>query len=208
MKRGAPLQRHTALTARTPLSPGDKPLARRKPLRPSGTPVAVPHIDFETPTGNPQVKMHTGYGLSRIGFPERKPRKDTGSQQKPFPLPVRALLDARDISLLDMERCCQMCAATENLERHHRRGKGMGGSQGRPHAQCACNGVVLCRRHHRWVHRAGRREAEAEGFIVSQAEDFPGSVSVMRFAEAGGGASQFPSCDGRWLDEAEIGAAA
>jgi hypothetical protein len=33
VKRSAPLQRHTALTVRTPLSPGDKPLARRKPLQ-------------------------------------------------------------------------------------------------------------------------------------------------------------------------------
>jgi hypothetical protein len=43
--------------------------------------------------------------------------------------------------------------------------------------------------------------AEAEGFIVSQSVDWPGSVSVMRFAAAEGGASQYPSCDGRWDDE-------
>jgi hypothetical protein len=32
-----------------------------------GTPVVVPHIDFDTPTGNPQVRARIGYGLTPLG---------------------------------------------------------------------------------------------------------------------------------------------
>ena len=113
----------------------------------------------------------------------------------PFPPKVAAQLDARD-------QCCQRCGSGRNLERHHRRLKGSGGSQDRAHAQCACNGVVLCQKCHGQVHRGNRIEAGAQGFIVSQSVDEPGSVSVMRFAAADGGATQYPTCDGGWSDTA------
>jgi hypothetical protein len=29
-----------------------------------GTPVVIPHIDFTVPTGNPQVEVRKGYGLT------------------------------------------------------------------------------------------------------------------------------------------------
>jgi hypothetical protein len=31
-----------------------------------GTPVVVPHIDFDEPTGNPQVAVRKGYGLTPL----------------------------------------------------------------------------------------------------------------------------------------------
>jgi hypothetical protein len=31
-----------------------------------GKPVTVPHIDFDTPTGNPQVEVRKGYGLTPL----------------------------------------------------------------------------------------------------------------------------------------------
>jgi len=112
----------------------------------------------------------------------------------PFPAKVAALLDARD-------EWCQRCGSPRDLERHHRRGKASGGSENRPHTQCACNGVRLCMTCHIWAHRHGRAEAEDQGFMVSQAQDEPGRVSVMRGSEDGGGAAMWPSCDGQWLSE-------
>jgi hypothetical protein len=32
-----------------------------------GTPVAVPHIDFGKPTGNPLVQARIGFGLRSLG---------------------------------------------------------------------------------------------------------------------------------------------
>lgn len=64
--------------------------------------------------------------------------------------------------------------------------------------------LTLCRKHHRLVHRNGRVRAQAEGFIVSQAVDVPANIGVMRFAEADGGTTQYPSCTGKWLDAPEL----
>ena len=66
------------------------------------------------------------------------------SSPDPFPPPVRSLLVKRD-------ECCQRCGHTGRLEAHHRRAKASGGSSARAHTQCACNGVLLCRRCHEWV---------------------------------------------------------
>lgn len=127
------------------------------------------------------------------GSPE-PPKRSAPKAARPFPPDVADALDERD------ERC-QRCGSTEELERHHRRLKGIGGSRGR-HTQCTCNGVRLCRSCHRWAHGKDRPEAEAQGFIVSQSVDEPRSVSVMRFAAADGGATQFPTCDGQWVSTA------
>lgn len=137
---------------------------------------------------NTVIPCRTGCG----GFHLEPKRKDTSD---PFPAAVRAQIDARD-------KCCQRCAATQALEHHHRRLKGIGGSKHRTHAQHACNGILLCRKCHGWAHRGDRRTAEAQGFIVSQSVDEPGLVGVMRFAAAGGGATQWPACDGSWADTA------
>lgn len=141
--------------------------------------------------------------LSRIGRKTlERGRQQWNSGLHPFPAAVCVLIDARDICQPDEVRCCQRCGSTRNLQRHHRRGKASGGSDNRPHTQCPCNAVTLCLSCHFWAHTDGRAQAEDEGFIVSQAVDQPGSIGVMRFAAADGGATQFPSCDGRWLESA------
>jgi hypothetical protein len=115
-----------------------------------------------------------------------------------FPKAVADLLDARD-------PWCVYCGSPRDLQRHHRRLKGIGGD-GRDHTQCACNGVRLCADHHAWAHSgAGRKEAEAEGLIIVRAtlEPFRESVTVHLEAD-GGGLLKYPSCDGRWLDAEEL----
>ena len=114
-----------------------------------------------------------------------------------FPRKTAGLIDARD-SDLSGERCCQRCGSKWHLERQHRRAKGMGGSQNRPHAHCPCNGITLCRDCHQWAHAHPER-AEAEGFIVSQSVGEPGSRGVMRFSASEGGATMWPDCSGNWL---------
>lgn len=149
--------------------------------------------------------LKTRTALKAVSAPKRSAAKRKTSRPHSFSATVCALIDARDIDLLSGERCCQWCASTQDLERHHRRGKASGGSQRRAHTHCACNGITLCRHHHRLAHGRLRRVAEAMGFVVSQAVKAPGIKGVMRFATAGGGATQWPACDGRWLDEAEAG---
>jgi hypothetical protein len=107
-----------------------------------------------------------------------------------FPPRVAAAITRRD-------RCCQRCGATSGLHRHHRRGKSRGGPGRRAHAHCACNGILACFLCHAWIH-AHPRQAAAEGFIVSQAVDEPATVSVMRYAATGSGATQWPTCGGEW----------
>lgn len=115
-----------------------------------------------------------------------KARKDT------IPPKVRRLVNKRD-------RWCQMCGATSWLEQHHRRPKQMGGDP-RPHADCPCCLVRVCRECHRWIHRS-RREAEARGLLMAAEVTEPGRVSVMRGSEDGGGAAMFPTCSGEWVSE-------
>lgn len=141
-----------------------------------------------------------GWHLEAIQKVSLLPRR--AGRQKPFPPAVAARIDARDIDRETGERCCQRCSSVRQLERHHRRLKGIGGARS-GHAQCACNSVTLCRDCHRLVHGKGRVRAEAEGFIVSQSADVPGTVSVMRFAAGQGGAAQWPSCGGEWASTAD-----
>lgn len=141
--------------------------------------------------------------LRRIPMGTRtvKPAKETGPES--FPRPACQLIDVRDSddSGAVPVRLCQGCGSTRNLHRHHRRGKDAGGSGRRPHAHCACNGLTLCQTCHDWAH-ANPREAQAMGWIVSQSAGEPAAEGVMRFAAAGGGATQWPSCDGRWAETA------
>lgn len=90
----------------------------------------------------------------------------------PFPPTVAAQLDRRD-------EHCQRCGRGGRLERHHRRAKHMGGSKGRAHTQCACNGLRLCRTCHRWVHE-NVTEATDHGWIVKQAVVLPAKAGVTR----------------------------
>ena len=41
-------------------------VAPEGPSANEGTPVAVPHIDFSEPTGNPLVEARKGYGLTPL----------------------------------------------------------------------------------------------------------------------------------------------
>lgn len=133
----------------------------------------------------------------------------TASQSRPDPFPpaVARQLDERD-------EVCQRCGKAGRLERHHRRAKHMGGSKGRSHTQCACNGVRLCRACHEWVHKEAK-QARALGLIVLQSVSLPSSVGMhprsFRYAtlddyndwmERGGQGSDpvYPTCDGEWSD--------
>ena len=111
-----------------------------------------------------------------------------------FPPAVAALIDARD-------PWCVHCGSPDNLHRHHRRIRGIGGD-GRDHTNCACNGVRVCAAEHAWIHdtEAGRREAEAEGRIIPRPVLEPWTVSVLVHL-ADGGVRKFPTCDGRWVDD-------
>jgi hypothetical protein len=123
----------------------------------------------------------------------------------PFPAAAIVLIDLRDAITAEVTipvRLCQRDGSAQNLARHHRRGKGQGGSENRPHTQCPCNAVTLCQRCHYWAHVLEPRQAMAEGFIVSRSVGRPGSVGVMRFAAAQGGATMWPSCGGLWLETA------
>lgn len=127
------------------------------------------------------------------------------SRPDPFPPVIAALLDVRD-------EVCQMGGGADGclgrLERHHRRAKAAGGSSGRAHTQCACNGVKLCRKHHEWVH-LNPRKARSYGFIVLQSVRLPGSVAMvpwfvrLSYSEVVnyGTRHLYPTCDGGWNDQ-------
>ena len=156
-------------------------------------------------------------GLTRVPFPPRLAplsqgalmgrnaplgrapiRAGTGrvssGRRESFPPAVAALIDARD-------PWCIHCGSPYDLQRHHRRIKGHGGDP-RPHTDCACVGIRICRTCHDWAHSGkGRREAEAEGLIIPRSAVEPFTLSVLVHLEGdSGGARKFPSCDGRWLD--------
>lgn len=180
------MMRRTPLVARTPLHRG-KPLERKSPLQARRPLRARARLARTAPEG----KHRAGSTLA-------------ASAPESFSPAVCTLVDARDSddSGAVLVRLCQRCGSTRNLHRHHRRLKDAGGSSGRPHTHCACNAVTVCLRCHGEIHGPERRENEAQGWIVSQSVDEPGSAGVMRFAAAEGGATQWPSCDGRWLETA------
>lgn len=118
---------------------------------------------------------------------KRKPAKRKASKST-WPVKVRRLTWKRDGGQ------CARCWSTWRLHLHHRRIKGIGGDP-RPHTDCACDGVTLCERCHKWVHEEGRAEAEATGYIVSRSQPFPGSVSILIGAASGSGATVHLPCD-------------
>lgn len=116
----------------------------------------------------------------------------------PFPPVVAALIDKRDQGL------CQGCGRGGQLERHHRRLKGMGGSKARSHTQCCCNGLSLCRTCHAWAHEHPAMARSGEyGWIVIQGAARPARIGVIRFAKAdpewSAADQQWATCDGRWV---------
>jgi hypothetical protein len=122
----------------------------------------------------------------------------SSGRRESFPPAAAALIDARD-------PWCIHCGSPRDLQRHHRRIKGMGGDP-RPHTDCACVGVRICLACHDWAHSGiGQKEARDEGLIIPRSTLEPFRASVLVHLEAdSGGLLKYPSCDGRWLDAWEL----
>jgi len=147
-----------------------------------------------------RTPLAPGKPLARRVPLKSSPRAGSGSLARPFPPAVAALLDARDA-------WCVHCGSMDHLQRHHRRGKGIGGDP-RPHTQCACNGIRLCWLCHSWAHESGRAEAAEEGLIIPRITAAPCTVAVLVHTEQDGGDFRaWPACDGGWLFDAPDGAA-
>lgn len=124
----------------------------------------------------------------------------TSGRGESFPPAVAALIDARD-------PWCIHCGSPDDLQRHHRRIRGIGGD-GRDHTHCACAGVRLCARCHLgWAHGEGRSEAEAEGIIIPRSELYPWRRPLLVHTQDGG-FTAWPTCDGRYVTEMPEGALA
>jgi 5-methylcytosine-specific restriction protein A len=83
-------------------------------------------------------------------------------------LKVRDLVFQRDGS------ACVVCRDTYQLQVHHRRPRGAGGTQ-RPESNEAANLVVVCLTHHSWL-ESQRELARQRGYLVPQhanPEDVP-----------------------------------
>lgn len=74
------------------------------------------------------------------------------------------------------ESCERCCRATRQVEIHHRRPRGMGGSKD-PLTNTAANGVLLCTDCHRFV-ESHREEGLTLGWLVPQGVD-PRTVPVL-----------------------------
>jgi hypothetical protein len=148
------------------------------------------------PKGKPPVRVRQiGRASERADGKSsaRKAGSSTSSRAEPFPPAVAAQIDARD-------PWCVHCGSPDGLQRHHRRGKGVGGDP-RACTQCACNGARLCWLCHSWAHTEGRVEAEAEGLIISRATTQPRTESVLVHTSEDGGVRKWPLCDGTYADE-------
>ena len=167
---------------------------KHSPMPPRRTPLRA-----RTPLARVTPMVRTAIQKRREDTCKQAPRirwrKDT------IPPEVRCQVDVRDS--VDGVRHCVLCGlANVTLHRHHRRLKGIGGDT-RGHANCPCNIVTLCSGCHYWAHVIGRYDAEAEGFIVSGAEVFPGSVSVLVHSTGDlSGSEAWPTCSGEWSDHA------
>jgi 5-methylcytosine-specific restriction protein A len=69
---------------------------------------------------------------------------------------------------------CESCARP-GAEIHHRRPRGMGGSQD-PQTNTAANGVLLCSGCHRWA-ESHRTKALMDGLLLRQGQN-PGDIPV------------------------------
>lgn len=127
-------------------------------------------------------------------------RPQRAGRAESFPPDVAALIDARD-------PWCMHCGATENLQRHHRRIRGIGGD-GRDHTHCACAGVRLCVLCHvPWAHLK-RRESEAEGFVIPRSELEPWRRPLLIRTSPSSGLMAWHLCDGSRVYEMPEGALA
>ena len=79
--------------------------------------------------------------------------------------------ESRDDVAARQQRKCARCGVTGS-DWHHRRRRNVRDG----HQHCPCNGVLLCRKDHQWVH-AHPAEAKALGWIVVTT-DIPASVPV------------------------------
>lgn len=84
-----------------------------------------------------------------------------------IPEQARLLVASRDRFL------CQRCGM-KGTDWHHRRSRSV--TDG--HTHCPCNGVLLCRPCHRWVHGYPYL-ARARGLIVSRYTAEPGDVLLL-----------------------------
>lgn len=81
-------------------------------------------------------------------------KRRTGPTQR-----VRDLVFRRDES-------CVVCGETYQLQIHHRRPRGAGGTS-RPETNGPANLVLLCLTHHAWV-ESNREVARSSGYLVPQ----------------------------------------
>lgn len=86
---------------------------------------------------------------------------------------VRDTVFARDLS-------CIVCRETYQLQVHHRRPRGAGGTS-RPESNQAANLVLLCLEHHAWV-ESNRDVARNSGYLVPQHAD-PTDVPIVRHGQ-------------------------
>lgn len=97
-------------------------------------------------------------------------RRRTGPAQA-----VRDAVFAPDLS-------CVVCGETYQLQVHHRRPRGAGGTS-RPDTNRPANLVLLCLQHHAWV-ESQRDTARHSGYLVPQHAN-PADVPIV--------------CHGRWV---------
>jgi 5-methylcytosine-specific restriction enzyme A len=71
---------------------------------------------------------------------------------------------------------CARCGMGRDLQIHHRKPRGMGGTKD-PAINLPSNLIALCLRCHDWVER-NRRDAFALGLLVGQADD-PATIPVQ-----------------------------
>lgn len=83
---------------------------------------------------------------------------------------VRDLVFSRDTS-------CIVCGEPFQLQIHHRRPRGAGGTK-RPETNLPANLVLLCLEHHAWV-ESNRDVARQSGYLVAQ-QTRPEDVPIVR----------------------------
>lgn len=188
MKRGGPMKRRKGMTR-------GKPLARKTELRATARPVR--RVPFRAKVTAPPAAP-AAPALKTVRAQQRK------AAARPRGITARTcrLVDDRDS--LDGVRMCVHCGSPRNLHRHHRRFRSHPG----PHRHCACNVVTVCQPCHHWAHEMDRREAEAEGLILSAEVARPWLHSVLVHGPAGDGGQFWPTCAGEWQDYAPEGIAA